>query len=206
MKKVYIIAGIVIVIILVYSFSSTKTEEKPKKDYVTRIMEMRLKKEQYFRTAKDSPFKNDRSKVKDLLYYTPDKNYRITAKLEINETPETLEMGTSKGTREIYYKYGYAHFSLNNQKLKLLLLKKELRDKMLFVPFTDKTSGDQTYGAGRYMDIAQVKPDEITLDFNQAYSPYCAYNPAFVCPMPPSENNLEVAIKAGEKNFKQEEE
>jgi len=204
MKKIYIIAGVIIGISLVYSFSSTKTKEKPQKDYATRIKEIRFKKEQYFRTASDSPFQNDRSKIKNLKYYTPDEKYRVTAKLEVNETPETMEMGTSKGTREIYYKYGYAHFTLMGKKLKLLVLKQELNDKMLFVPFTDLTSGDQTYGAGRYLDIAQTKPNEITLDFNQAYSPYCAYNEAFVCPMPPAENNLEVAIKAGEKNFKQQ--
>ncbi|OJJ20827.1 hypothetical protein BKI52_09600 [marine bacterium AO1-C] len=203
-QQVYIIVGIVIAVILVYSFSSTNTSQKPTKDYATRIMEMRLKKDQYFRTASDSPFKNDRSQVKNLKYYTPDKNFRVTAKLEVSKEPETMEMGTSKGTREIYYKYGFAHFTIADKKLKLLVLKKELNDKMLFVPFTDKTSGGETYGAGRYLDVAQTKPNEITLDFNQAYSPYCAYNEAFVCPMPPSENNLEVAIKAGEKNFKQQ--
>lgn len=201
MKKVYIIAGIIIVVIMVYSFSSTQTKTKPKKDYVTRIMEMRLKKEQYFRTASDSPFK-DKNKIRDLKYFTPDKNYRVTAKLEVNKDPETMEMGTSKGTQEIYYKYGYANFTLDDKKLKLLVLKKSLSDKMLFIAFRDQTSGKETYGAGRYMDIAQTKPNEITLDFNQAYSPYCAYNEAFVCPMPPLENQLAVAIKAGEKNFK----
>jgi len=73
--------------------------------------------------------------------------------------------------------------------------------KELFIPFKDLTSGAETYGGGRYMDI-EVNPnslEEIRLDFNKAYNPYCVYNENFVCPIPPKENNLLIEIRAGEK-------
>lgn len=202
MKKVYWIAGIVIIIILVYSFSSNTTE-KPK-DYPTKIMELRLKKDQYFRTAKDSPIK-DKGSFKGLKYYVPDANYRVMATFTALTDKETLEIPTSKEKKDIYVKVGHASFELLGKQHKLLVLKKDINDKMLFIPFVDQTSGEETYGAGRYLDVAMASGNtsQITLDFNQAYSPYCAYNPDYVCPMPPLENNLEIAIKAGEKVAKE---
>lgn len=199
MKKVYWIVGVVIVVILMYSFSSTTTK-KPKKDYATKIMESRLAKDEYFRAGKDSPIK-DKKNFHGLHYYMPDAGYRITASLKVNAKPGILDMATSNGKNESYIKYGYASFELLGKQLKLLVLKKQAKDKMLFVPFLDKTSGIDTYGAGRYLDVAMIGGNEtqVILDFNQAYNPYCAYNASYVCPMPPVDNNLEVEIRAGEK-------
>ena len=73
----------------------------------------------------------------------------------------------------------------------------------LFVPFTDATTGDESYGSGRYLEfyIADIQNNTLQLDFNKAYNPYCAYAAGYKCPIPPRENNLPLAIKAGEKNF-----
>jgi uncharacterized protein (DUF1684 family) len=72
----------------------------------------------------------------------------------------------------------------------------------LFLAFGDETSARETYGAGRYLDVQKVPGSKtITLDFNKAYNPYCAYNETFSCPLPPQENLLQVAIKAGEQTY-----
>ena len=84
-----------------------------------------------------------------------------------------------------------------------IYLKADGRDSTLFIPFTDRTNGHETYGGGRYLDapLPEANAPEITLDFNRAYNPYCAYNNAYSCPVPPAENRLQVAIPAGEKSF-----
>jgi uncharacterized protein (DUF1684 family) len=76
-------------------------------------------------------------------------------------------------------------------------------DKQLFVPFTDPTNGEQTYGAGRYIDVPlpPAESNEVELDFNQAYNPYCAYNHDYSCPLPLAENRLTVPVVAGEQAF-----
>ena len=78
-------------------------------------------------------------------------------------------------------------------------------EERLFVPFRDKTSGEETYGAGRYLDL---EPDEgLTaggkwiLDLNMAYNPWCAYSEDYACPFVPPENWLDLPIRAGEKNY-----
>ncbi|MEM7297260.1 MAG: DUF1684 domain-containing protein, partial [Bacteroidota bacterium] len=67
--------------------------------------------------------------------------------------------------------------------------------------FGDETSGETTYGAGRYLDLEIGKSDQVVIDFNKAYNPYCAYFPDFTCPLPPRENLLTVVIEAGEKDY-----
>src|SRR2546429_6824891 len=74
----------------------------------------------------------------------------------------------------------------------------------LFVPFTDLTSGTETYPAGRYLDLDRNATGIYTIDFNAAYHPYCYYNPTFDCPFPPAENRLNVPIRAGERIKRQE--
>lgn len=71
----------------------------------------------------------------------------------------------------------------------------------LFIPFRDQTSGQETYGSGRYIDLAENTSGIYTLDFNRAYNPYCAYNDTYSCPLPPAENTLAVPIRAGEKKY-----
>jgi hypothetical protein len=69
----------------------------------------------------------------------------------------------------------------------------------LFVPFTDATSNTETYGGGRYLELTRTPTGLYDLDFNRAYHPYCAFNPSFECPLPPRENHLMTAMRAGER-------
>ena len=73
--------------------------------------------------------------------------------------------------------------------------------KIYYIPFTDLTNGEETYGAGRYLDFKIPESEKVIIDFNLAYNPYCAYNHSYSCPIPPKENNLNIKIEAGEKTF-----
>ena len=118
--------------------------------------------------------------------------------------PDTLLIQMSANRAEKFLHWGQAQFKIGNQPQQLgIYLKADGRDSTLFIPFTDRTNGHETYGGGRYLDapLPEANAPEITLDFNRAYNPYCAYNNAYSCPVPPAENRLQVAIPAGEKSF-----
>ena len=152
--------------------------------------------------------KKDFKKFSALNFFPIDTNYRIEAKFELHKDQKLFEMQTTTDRKPLYKTYGIATFELNGKKFTLqvyqdqeLIQKPGYKDH-LFVPFVDKTSGNESYGGGRYMDVQQPKDGILLLDFNKSYNPYCAYNYKYSCPIPPRENHLDVAIKAGIKAFK----
>ncbi|MBK5207966.1 MAG: DUF1684 domain-containing protein [Flavobacteriaceae bacterium] len=165
-----------------------------------------------FADATKSPLtKEDIKTFKALAFFEIDKNYNIEADFEL--TPNTLvfEMPTTTDRLPLYKKYGIARFTLNGEKIELniyqnqqLMTDFKYKD-YLFLPFNDATNGTTTYGGGRFIDleIPAGGSKKIRIDFNKAYNPYCAYNHTFSCPIPPSENNLPIAIPVGVKAFKQ---
>jgi hypothetical protein len=110
-------------------------------------------------------------------------------------------MTTSTGSVKEYYKYGQFSFEVNGQPVTLQVYQ-DLDRNYFFLPFVDATAPDETYGAGRYLDLEPEQGNTFTIDFNYAYNPYCAYNDRWNCPIPPKENRLAIRIEAGEKNFK----
>ncbi|HYO49942.1 MAG TPA: DUF1684 domain-containing protein [Chloroflexia bacterium] len=116
---------------------------------------------------------------------------------------------TMTGDYKEYTRIGRLEFEIDGQPLRLTAFMppsdEPLHGNRLFVPFRDKTSGKETYGAGRYIDLNKRASDEYVLDFNRAYNPYCAYSPYYSCPLPPGENSLPVEIRAGEKVFHEHE-
>lgn len=198
MQKIwYASIGVVIFIILGYTFFSI---DDPK--YANRIAQKRFEIERFFLHSDKSPFK-DKNKVKQLAYFEPNERYKVEATVEVLEKPQPIDIKTSQGATETYLGYAYLHFELQGKPYKLFALRRKRFDPMLWVGFKDQTSGKESYGAGRYLDLAYRNGQKkITLDFNLAYNPYCAYNEGFVCPIPPQENNLPTRIEAGEKNMK----
>lgn len=201
-KNILLIVAVVIVIIIIYnSFSSNENSEA----YVTSIQKMREEKDSNMRTD-GYPFANDSlNTFKGLSYYPIDATYRIQAGLTPIENKKSVLLTTSDGKEKSYLEYAYAEFELQGEWNRLLIL--EIMDMgpyrgTLFLAFADKTSGVETYGAGRYLDIKKVPGStSVTLDFNEAYNPYCAYNDNFSCPFPPKENILNIRIEAGEKTY-----
>ncbi len=169
-------------------------------------IEMRAAKDHFFREESASPLRaEDKELFKGLNYYDPDPNYSFTGQVQKYESPEVVEMLTSTSELRKFFKYGYFNFEIDSAEYSLQLYKpveNSGHDPYYFVPFKDETNGTETYGAGRYLDIPVSGSDIITVDFNDAYNPYCAYSPYFSCPLPPAENHLQVEVKAGEKNYK----
>ncbi len=135
--------------------------------------------------------------------------YRVSAHFEKLSDTAGFVMKTSGTKNKSYLRYGKLHFSIGDRNCELtiyqskqLMLTSEYKN-YLFIPFTDLTSGENSYGGGRYLDLLmeEIKKDSVDIDFNKAYNPYCAYTSGYNCPIPPAENDLPVAIEAGEMNF-----
>ena len=149
----------------------------------------------------------DLKAFKALDFYPIDLKFRVTARFKRtpNETPFLMPTTTSRLPK--YVKYGEAHFELDGKKIKLNLYQSVPVSEdpayvdYLFLPFTDLTSGDGSYGGGRFLDARIPEDDTLVLDFNKAYNPYCAYNSNYSCPIPPKENDVLVRIEAGVKDF-----
>lgn len=166
----------------------------------------RQTKDNYFKRAPDSPIPHgQRHAFAGLKYYAVNSSYRLKVKLNKYPSPETIVMSTSAGTQRDYVRVGYFEFKLENRQQKLQIYRSPAPsghgEQLLFVPFRDKTSGVETYGAGRYIDVPENETGNYELDFNKAYNSYCAYSEDYVCPMTPTENWLEVGVHAGEKNY-----
>jgi uncharacterized protein (DUF1684 family) len=122
--------------------------------------------------------------------------------LETYPTPEKVQMQTSKGELRDYLKVGQIRFPVNGIETILQVYESENYPGEYFVPFTDATAPDESYGGGRYLEPESLGTDKLLVDFNVAYNPYCVFDPQkWSCPIPPAENKLTVRIEAGEKNF-----
>ncbi len=149
----------------------------------------------------------DIKSFKKLDFFPVNESFFVNAQFVRTPNEKPFEMPTSSNRKPLYVKFGEAHFVLNGKKGKLNIYRnielstKEEYKNYLFLPFTDLTSGVESYGGGRYIDLKIPTGNVITIDFNKAYNPYCAYNHTYSCPIPPEENNLKIAIKAGVKKF-----
>ena len=150
-------------------------------------------------------------KDKALMAFFPvNENYHINCKFVRTINTPWFRMESSGPIKKNYRVYGKIHFTIHDTAVSLniyqsqdLMATQQYRDH-LFIPFTDATSGEETYESGRYIDLetTDIKNDRVLIDFNKAYNPYCAYvSGKFNCPIPPAENRLAVAIRAGEKAF-----
>ncbi len=199
--------GLITVVFL--SLTLTSFSQKSRKEYYAEIRKERIEKDKEFLNPDDSPLPVEEIKAfKGLNYFKPDKKYKITARLERFSTPDTIKMKTTTERLPLYIVYGRAIFTVDRQTDTLTifrnvgLMTKEGFEDYLFVPFMDETSGEESYGGGRYIDTRIPDNDYIEMDFNRAYNPYCVYNKKkYSCPIPPQENFINARIKAGEKNF-----
>jgi uncharacterized protein len=162
------------------------------------------------RAAKDAALRSPGSPVPvdaqgrflPLSYYPVDPAYSVPAAFRENPpgSRQRVEMPTSSKELRQMERIGVLEFTMQGQALRLSAFKEVGEpDDRLFVPFTDLTTGTETYPAGRYLDILRSPTGVYVVDFNLAYNPYCYYNPTYDCPYPPKENRLQLAIRAGEK-------
>ncbi len=195
---------IILLIVITSSFSNAQSDRKIIRE---------IKK---YQASENKEFSNEETTIletKDfktfsgLEFYPIDLKYRVVAKFIRTPDEKPFLMTTTTERLPEYVKYGEAHFTLDGKNLKLELYQSTTPSKdpeyidYLFLPITDLTSGDGSYGGGRFLDARIPDGDTILLDFNKLYNPYCAYNKRYSCPIPPKENDLLVRIEAGVKDF-----
>lgn len=158
--------------------------------------------------AKTSPLTaEDLAHFKSLDFYPINEKAFVVAQLVRTENEKPFGMPTSTARKPMYVKYGEVHFQLDGKELKLNVYrniefsKKEEYKNDLFLPFSDLTSGKESYIGGKYIDLKIPTGNTIAIDFNLSYNPYCAYNHKYSCPKVPLENDLAVEIRAGVKKF-----
>jgi uncharacterized protein (DUF1684 family) len=198
-----ILIAVVVLAAVTYTLTSTESPEA----YIEKIEAERERQFKFIRFNVESPL-NDSQKMafKKLNFYPIDPTYRVKAKMIPVENKKVRELPLTDGSVEKYIEHSFVEFSFDGAKTNRLLLLQAMNEpdkRNFFLAFTDDTSAKETYGGGRYINARQDGKNSITLDFNLAYNPYCAYNPDFACPIPPKENMLSIAIPAGEKNYEE---
>jgi uncharacterized protein (DUF1684 family) len=167
-------------------------------EYAARIATARAAKDEQFMRGNDPIPADRKAQFLPLAYFPIDPDYHVLAALTPAEDRTPVMMPTSSGQMRRMFRLGTLEFTLKGQPMTLTAFTEGDVDR-LFVPFSDLTSGTETYAAGRFLDLDRTASGVYELDFNQAYIPYCYYNASFECPYPPPENRLKVPIRVGER-------
>jgi uncharacterized protein (DUF1684 family) len=173
-------------------------------DFPQLVKRLRKEKDKFMKTDSNSPLTpKQKKKFKKLDYFPYDPKYRFKGPIEHFEDKAEIEIGTNKGELRKYRLFGKFSFEIDGQQAALHIFQ-SLDETHFFVPFVDETSGNETYGAGRYVELEELEPGVWELDLNLAYNPYCAYNDNWICPLVPPINRLSIRVEAGEKIFAKE--
>jgi len=192
-----------------YHDLSDNSKEIPENDVIADILEFQKTINEEYKNPETSPlYDKDRKDFTSLDFFKPDTSLRVVAKFV--RTPEAVPflMPTTTDRKSTEVVYGIAYFNLKGNDYQLevyqnpdLTAQEEYRE-YLFLPFSDASNGKETYTGGRYIDLTIPEADNIIIDFNKAYNPYCAYNKKYSCPIVPKVNTIDIPILAGVKAFK----
>ncbi|QYA24081.1 DUF1684 domain-containing protein [Gramella sp. MT6] len=195
-------------LILFQFFFIPETISAQDADLIESAKKFQIELEREYANPEKSPLdEKDLEEFRGLEFFEIDPDYIVQAEFVRTPSESPFAMKTSTDRMKMYVKYGELYFSLKGKDLKLNVYQNQdlVNDPeyfdYLFLPFTDLTNGDATYGGGRYIDFRIPESKEVTLDFNKAYNPYCAYSGNYSCPIPPKENDLPIEIIAGVKAF-----
>ncbi len=166
---------------------------------MTELESFRAEKDDFFAHDPQSPLTSQQKKDFRGLNYFPE-NLDLRLEVEAEELParERIEMQTSTGDVQVYFRHSRFRFPVDGQEAELTIYES---DNGFFLPFVDSLAGKETYPAGRYLEPERLADGGFRVDFNLAYNPYCAYNEHWSCPLTPFENRLKVPVRAGEKIF-----
>jgi uncharacterized protein (DUF1684 family) len=159
---------------------------------------------EFYENPETTPLKNEeKDNFKGISFFPIDDTFKVWAKFQAIDEGKTIPFPTSAQKIKYYKEYGIILFKLNDRNFELTIYQSdpphEGYENSLFLPFTDETNGDTSYGGGRYLDLetTDIKNGKVWVDFNKAYNPYCAYSKHYNCPIPPANNYVETEIKAG---------
>lgn len=195
---------ILLIVGLINACAENYTPEQ--KGYIASIEKQRQEKDDYMKNDPNSPF-NFKGKVEfhPLKYFDVNPNFVFTSKLFEYPNKDTISVFGTKGEERRVVRYGFVNFDYQKKSYRLNVYKGLTKngEEYFSIWFTDKTTNEESYGVGRYLDF-EVNPDKnfiYTVDFNLAYNPYCAYSPDYTCAIPTKEDHVDLEIKAGEKKY-----
>ena len=188
---------------------SNSAQDNKKINYEAETIEWQKSQNEKFKDTEKSPLtEKGLEKFDHLEFFDYNSKYVIKAKLTYTPFSSPFKMKTTTDRLPEYKKFAIASFELDGVKCELSLyqntelITKKGYENYLFIPYNDLTNGSGSYGGGRYIDVEKSGSDDIIINFNKSYNPYCAYNPKYSCPIPPRENTLNVKIKAGVLSYK----
>lgn len=166
---------------------------------MSELDELRREKDAFFRESHRSPLLPEQQSEFTGLNYFPE-NPEMHLKVDVERFPEQeqIQIQTNTGDVQAYTRFGRFSFEVDGEQAELTVYENE---HGYFMPFADSLAGDETYGAGRYLEPSRLPDGRFEVDFNHAYNPYCAYNEMWSCPLTPPENRLKVPVRAGEKVY-----
>lgn len=164
----------------------------------------RRQKDAFFAEAPESPIPRDkRASFAGLSCFPLDPGLRLEVELQEHKDKQVVTFSSTGGKDQDFLRWGEFRFTIDGKDCTLQAFKTVPWERNLFVLFRDATSGQESYGAGRYIDLEpgrDLTPEGTwVLDFNRAYNPWCAYSEDYACPLVPRDNWLEVAVRAGER-------
>lgn len=201
-----IIYILLFVSVILFISSCGKDYTQAELEYIKTIQDSRAKKDSAFKNDPTSPF-NNKGKVEfhPLNYFDVDPDFVLQSKLYEYKDKDTVVIFGTKGEERSSVRYGYLKLDYKGTKFNLNVYETIYQDTLKYysIWFTDKTTNDETYGVGRYIDFElNDDPEHIySVDFNTAFNPFCTYSSAYSCAIPTKEDHIAVAIKAGEKKF-----
>jgi uncharacterized protein len=209
-----------IIFLLNFVISCGRSFTPEEKKYISEIDQQRKEKNDYMKNEPDSPFNRDpKVHFENLKYYDVNPDYVFKSKLYEYSNKDTVKIFGTKGEERKAVKVGYVKINFSKPNPSEKEDKKNVNvykgisrsgEEYYSIWFTDKTTGDETYGVGRYLDFepayekgtSNLDTNFIyTIDFNLAYNPYCSYSSKYSCAIPTKDDHIDVAIKAGEKKF-----
>ncbi len=199
----YLLVGIIFTLFLYIPGSSEEIDPSFLQSREKEIEQERAEKDQFFKESPRSPLQaKDIIHFEKLVYYPIDLHYVFMGEIEGNPKGRTeyIKLPTNKGNFRTYVKHAKFRFTIEGREF-VLMIYRYLGRQNLFLPFKDRTNGLETYENGRYVEVELIGKNRAIIDFNRASNPYCAYNQKYTCPYAGDENNLDIAIRCGEKKF-----
>ena len=197
---------LILFVLTIFSAGCKKTLTVEEEKYIQSVMQERTEKDLAFQKEADSPFKREPGVMfEPLKYFDVDPAFVFKGKLTKYSSQDTVTTFGTKGDKRLAVRYGWFTFTHKDKSFKVNVYKSWTRAgrEYFAVWFTDRTTAKETYGVGRYLDFTLSNDSSFiyTIDFNQAYNPYCAYSSQYSCSIPLKEDYIDIEITAGEKKF-----